>query len=143
MDFRQKYADMTGDFERAYAVDESGAERYKYSDATMQRAVEALLGASENKYTYMVDRMETFGPRAGVGFGNLYEQTPEAGVDYFNEKILDAYSNDGMGAAALGVLGAIMQPRPQRFGMIQGLVDYLREAPVRREDDAFERGLLK
>ena len=143
MDYRAKYAELTGDTTTPYAVSETDREGFMYSDATMQRAVEALLGgATFGQQDYTRRAMEKFGPRAGVGFGNLYQQTPEAGVEYFNDQILDRYSREGLGGAAMGVLGALAQPRPQRVGMVQGLIDYLRERKIRREDAAFERGLL-
>ena len=141
MDIRDLYASLTGDTKTPYMPAETGNEGFMYSDATIQRAVNAMQSAQPRHYAYMVDALEKYGPRAGVPMGNMFVQTPEAGYEHFNENILKPYSEGNMSNALMGLLSLAAKPRPQRLGVARGLLDYFVEKPVRIEDAAFEKGL--
>jgi hypothetical protein len=143
MDYRRIYADLTGDYRTPYIVDESDVERYKYSDATMKRAVEELQGAAtEGQYDYSRSMMEQHGPRAGVPAGRFYPQTAEAGEEYFFNELLEPYSKGEYGELTSNVMRSFLLPQGQKVGIMQGVFDYFQEKPVREEQRRFERGLL-
>ena len=143
MDYRRIYADLTGDYRTPYIVDESDVERYKYSDATMQRAVEELQGAAtDGQYDYSRLMMEQHGPRAGVPAGRFYPQTAEAGEEYFANELLEPYSKGEYGELVSNVMRSFLLPQGQKVGIMQGVFDYFQEKPVREEQRRFERGLL-
>lgn len=143
MDYRRIYADLTGDFRTPYIVDESDAERYKYSDATMKRAVEELQGAAtEGQYDYSRRMMEQHGPRAGASAGRFYPETAEAGEEYFANQLLEPYSQGQYGKLASNAMRSLFLPQGQKVGIMQGVFDYFQEKPVREEQRRFERGLL-
>jgi len=124
MDYRRRYVELTGDEETPYAVGEYG-EGYKHSIESIARAVEALEAQEDGQYEYTRRMMEQFGPHLGVSRGNIYPETLDAGYDRFFKAVEDYRSGDAKGAA-MGLMGG-MTRRPQRIGMMGGLVDYLRE----------------
>ena len=45
LELRRRYVQLTDDAENAYALREDGPEGYKYSDATIQRAIDEIENA--------------------------------------------------------------------------------------------------
>ncbi len=124
MDYRRRYFELTGDDVTPYAVGEQG-EGYAHSINTIARAVEALEAQQDGQYEYTRRMMERHGPHRGVAFGNIYPETLDAGYDRFF-KARDDHREGNTGDAIMGLLGG-MHRRPQRIGMLGGLVDYLKE----------------
>ena len=124
MDYRRRYFELTGDSETPYAAGEYG-EGYKHSLESIARAVDALEAQQGGQYDYTRRMMAQFGPHLGVSRGQIYPETLDAGYDLFFKAVEDYRGGDTSGAA-LGLLGG-MTRRPQRIGMLGGLVDYMRE----------------
>ena len=144
MDYRSKYADLTGDYVTPFAPAETDEEGFMFSDATIERAVKELQGAlTEGQYDYSRRAMGEYGPRVGVSAGRFYPQTSEAGEEYFADRILEPYSKGEYGILASNVMRSLFLPQGQKVGIMQGLFDYFQEKPVREEQRRFERGLLE
>jgi hypothetical protein len=124
MDYRRRYFELTGDSETPYAAGQYG-EGYKHSIESIARAVDALEAQQGGQYDYTRRMMAQFGPHLGVSRGQIYPETLDAGYDRFFKAVED-YRGGDTGGAVLGLLGG-MTRRPQRIGMLGGLVDYMRE----------------
>ena len=124
MDTRRRYFELTGDRETPEGAGEYG-EGYKHSVESIARAVDALEAQQGGQYDYTRRMMAQFGPHLGVSRGQIYPETLDAGYDRFFKAVED-YRGGDTGGAALGLLGG-MTRRPQRIGMLGGLVDYMRE----------------
>ena len=124
MDYRRRYAELTGDEETPYAPGEYG-EGYAHSLQSIARAVDALEAQQGGQYDYTRLQMERYGPGVGEVRGRMYPTTTDAGYDRFFEA-RDAYRAGETGQAVKGLLGGFPS-RPQRYGMLLGLIDYLKE----------------
>lgn len=136
MDIRKKYFDLTGDYDGAYGVAESGQEQFKYSDDSIMRALNALGGSDDYaERQFMAEQMTNYGPRAGSAIGQMYGMTPSAGQEYFEKSLADfksARASDDpdkyrqMMEAGGGLLNSIVMPVPTRqYGAMRGLFDAL------------------
>jgi len=134
MDYRDIYAQMTGDYRTPYAPAETDREGFMYSDATIKRAVEALRGASAGaQEAYMLNALNEYGPRRGATVGMNYPLTYDAGEDYARG-LIDMYEGsetrgEQFGNAVRGLLAPFQRGMtPQtRVGLTQGLLRYALE----------------
>lgn len=133
MDIREKYYFITGDKEGAYGPSETDQEGFKYSEDTLQRAIDIY----ENKTTgtddkpFFMDQIEMFGPRAGATLGQMYPMSREAGMkemDIQIERAKGAFGEkfkpmDLLKALASGGSEAFQLPS-RRVGAMQGLLKF-------------------
>ena len=135
---RKLYVDLTNDEYNAFRPREDDVEGPMYSDKTILRALRALEQTEEGtpERNYMVGKMVEYGPRAGVGLGQYYPYSYEAGEDLFSELIAD-YQKAGReedflgqisagGKAAISILNPLSSP-DKRAGATKGLLRYFSE----------------
>ena len=73
MDARDRYAQMTGDYQNAYRLLEGDEEGYYYTDKMMERAVGLLDSATDTgEQTYFQTLLEKRGPHTGSFLGGTY-----------------------------------------------------------------------
>lgn len=127
MDARDRYAQITGDYENAYRLLEGDEEGYYYTDKMMERAVGLLDSATDTgEQTYFQTLMEKRGPHTGSFLGGTYGMSPE----YGRENFANIREQDDMGKLGKIYQGLqFMTDRRQypsaKLGMMQGLFDYM------------------
>ena len=134
LELRRRYVQLTDDAENAYALREDSPEGYKYSDATIQRAIDEIENSRLSARPIYGDTMASYGPRAGVGMGRMrYMNSPSAAYENAQENLMDAdmaYSRGDYGQMMQSLGGAAMQGitmNPvRRASALMSLVDYLR-----------------
>jgi hypothetical protein len=133
MNIREKYYFITGDKEGAYSPSEADQEGFKYSEDTLQRAIDIY----ENTTTgtddkpFFRDQLKGFGPRAGATLGQMYPMSREAGMNEMDiqiEKAKGAFGEefkpmDLLKALASGSTEAFQLPS-RRVGAMQGLLNF-------------------
>ena len=127
MDARDRYAQMTGDYQNAYRLLEGDEEGYYYTDKMMERAVGLLDSATDTgEQTYFQTLLEKRGPHTGSFLGGTYGMSPE----YGRENFTNIREQDDMGKLEKFYHGLqFMTDRSQypsaKLGMMQGLFDYM------------------
>lgn len=133
MDIREKYYFLTGDKEGAYGQSETDQEGFKYSEDTLQRALdiyENTTTGTDDKPFFM-DQIEMFGPRAGASLAQMYPISRQAGRDQMDTQIGKAKGAFGEEFKPLDLLKAIaaggsevFQLPARRVGAMQGLLNF-------------------
>lgn len=128
MDIREKYYLITGDFDGAYGMMENDQEAFKFSENTLQRALDMYQGMdSGNEKMFFREQTDSFGPRAGASLAQMYPISRQAGRDQMDIQ-LQAATNannpmDLLQAIAVGASGAFSLPM-RRVGAMQGLLNF-------------------
>jgi len=132
MDVREKYYFITGDKEGAYGPSEANQEGFKYSEDTLQRALDIYenTATGEDKLFFR-DQVKGFGPRAGATLGQMYPISREAGMNEMDiqiERAKGAFGEefkptDLLKALASGGTEAFQLPS-RRVGAMQGLLKF-------------------
>ena len=127
MDARDKYAEMTGDYNTAYRLLETDEEGYYYTDKMMERAVGLLDRATDTgEETYFRHLMDKQGPHTGSLLGGTYGMSPMYGRENFlNIKDKTDMSKLEKGYNFLQFMTDRSVYPSAKMGFMQGLLDYM------------------
>ena len=128
MDIREKYYFMTGDFDGAYGMMENDQEAFKYTENTLQRALDIYEDmVSGNEKMFFREQTDQFGPRAGATLAQMYPISRQAGRNEMDIQLQAASNADNnmdlLKAVAAGASGAFSLPM-KRVGAMQGLLNF-------------------
>lgn len=133
MNIRERYFFVTGDKDGAFGSSETDQEGFKYSEETLQRALDIYDNTTTgtDDKSFFMDQIEMFGPRAGATLGRMYPMSRQAGIDQVDtqiEKAKNAFGEEFKPIDLLKALAAggseVFQLPSRRVGAMQGLLNF-------------------
>ena len=132
-ELRKYYADLTGDSQNAFAMREDGPEGYRFTDRQIMNAIEAIENDRLSNRNMRSDMMAQYGPRMGIGMGNLRAMNdPVLGAQNMREDLESANEMRRAGnyMDMMGELGSaasqMASPNPmKKYSTMKTLMQFL------------------